>query len=356
MKVEAALLGCDHPHAASHLTTLQTMPEVSGIHLWDPDPAVAEALAAKVGPKLRAVHQHLDSVRSEAAVPWAIAGLRHDRHAELLLRWAEAGKSVLSEKPIGLNSAEVRPVVAAYRQRGLSLSVLYTNRFKPAVGLLREAVAKGWLGRLCSAETRLHTTTVGLRNPRHWLFNKALSGGGILPWLGCHYLDLLRYILGSEVVSVTAHCATLSGEAIDVEDMAVLTLRFANGCLATASFGYLMPGGSGGNSFASKDTWLGLKGTLGSASFAPTDDPQVVDLVTFHPDWVGAPERRVSFREEVVPAYGDRPGLEFAQQALRAALAGEDGPATGEDMLRTWEIIEAAWESAERGVTVALAG
>lgn len=350
----AALLGCGHPHSSSHLQTLCSVDEVTGIHLWDPEPAVAHALAPAAGEKLAAVHDELPALLGDERIGWVLASLRNDLSPEALLACAEAGKPVLSEKPMGRSLGEVEPVVAAFRSRGLSLAVCFQNRWKPAARIAREWVAEGLFGRLCSAETRLHTTQVRLRDPRHWLFDRARSGGGILPWLGCHYLDLLRFVMGAEAVAVTAQCATLSGEAIDVEDMAVLTIEFDNGALATATFGYLMPGGQPGYLTPGYDTWFALKGTLGQLDWEPAADAQRLDAVSVHERWVGAPKRTLALVEEDAKAYGGRPGLEFARECLAAAQRGADGPTCGEDMLAIWRLIEAAYRSQEHGVRVTL--
>ncbi len=347
--IEAALLGCGHPHSTAHLQTLVTMPEIGRLHLWDPEPGVAASLAARCGAKPATVHDDLAAVLSAPAVRWLLVSLRNDLAPDVLLACAEAGKPVLAEKPIGRGSAETAAVVTAFRNRGVSLAVCFQNRYKPAARLIRTWLAEGRLGRVCSAETRLHTTRVGLRNPRHWLFQQSLSGGGILPWLGCHYLDLLRWTMGAEVRTVTAQTAILSGEEIDVEDLAVLTLGFDNGALATATFGYLMPGGNPGYLSPGYDTWFGLKGTAGHIDWNPFGSDQQVTMFSLHPDWVGAPLRQLSFTEEPAEAYGGRSGLQFAQDCLAAALRGEDGPTCGEDLLAVWQIIEAAYHSARDG-------
>lgn len=354
MTTEAALLGCGHPHANSHYETLDSLSEVGRIHLWDEDVVIARQMAERDAGKPVVVHESLDDLLSEASLGWVLAAFRHDVSADLLLRCAAAGKPVYTEKPIGLDGADVARVVAAFREAGLSLSVALVNRYKPAVRQMKRWVANGMIGRPTAAETRLHTTSVRLRNPRHWLFDKARSGGGILPWLGCHHLDLLAYVLDDEPVTVTGEVATLSGEAIDVEDLAVMTIGFAGGLLAAATFGYLMPTGSAGNSFASKDTWFQIKGTDGKVAFEPTSEEQTVTVESHHPAWSGAPARRYSFPEQPAKAYGRRPGLEFARDALLAALEGRDGPATGEDMLRIWRLIEAAYRSSADGVRVDL--
>lgn len=347
--VTAALLGCDHPHSRAHLETLVTLDLVNEIELWDPDPAAAERLAlAMAEPTVSRGPDQLDDLLAEERVRWIVCCVRNDLAPDVLLRCAAAGKPVLAEKPLGRGSAEVAPVVEAFRQAGLSLAVCFQNRYKPGAGAIWGLVQGGFFGRLTVAETRLHTTHVRLRDPSHWLFDRARAGGGILPWLGCHYLDLLRYLLGAEVSEVTAQCATLSGEAIDVEDAAVLTLRFDNGCLATASFGYLMPGGQAGYLNPGYDMYLGLKGTLGGVSWDLGAAPQVIDAVSHHPLWRGAPIRRMSFDEERARAYGQRYGLEFARDCLLAALDGGEPPASGDDMLAVWRIIEQAYDSAGR--------
>ncbi|GAF74529.1 unnamed protein product, partial [marine sediment metagenome] len=299
-------------------------------------------------------HDRLDGLLSAADVPWWLVCLRNDECPAVLLRAAEAGKGVLAEKPIGRSAAEVEPVVAAFRQAGLSLGVAFTNRYRAAAAQARQLVADGRLGRICAAETRLHTSQVALRDPSHWLFDKAVSGGGVLPWLGCHFLDLLRFILGQEVVSVTAQLDTLSGEDIDVEDMAALTLRFDGGALATATFGYLMPLSQPGYHRGAYDTYLGIKGTAGHVSWDIFDPAQRLVVTSTCDDWTSAPQREFHFHEAPAEAYGGRSGLEFARACLRASQQGTAAPATGEDLLAVWQIIDAAYRSSETGARVDL--
>jgi predicted dehydrogenase len=330
------------------------MDEVTAVHLYDADHAAAVELARQAGDKVEVCHYQLDSLLSAADVPWWLACLRNDECPAVLLEAAGAGKSVFAEKPIGRSAAEVEPVVAAFRQAGLSLGVAFTNRYRPAAVQARQLIAEGRLGRITAAETRLHTSQVALRDPAHWLFDNAVSGGGILAWLGCHYLDLLRFILGQEVVSVTAQVDTLSGEDIDVEDVAVLTLRFASGALATATFGYLMPVSPPGYHRGAYDTYLGVKGVAGQISWEVFGPDQRLIATSACDDWAAAPQREFCFHEAPADAYGGRSGLEFARDCLRSAQEGTDPPATGEDLLAVWRIIDAAYESSREGKQVEL--
>ena len=62
----------------------------------------------------------------------------------------------------------------------------------------------------------------------------------MLTWLGCHYIDLMRYMTGDEIVSVQAEIATRSVEKIDVEDVAVLSMRLKSGAVASLHVGYML--------------------------------------------------------------------------------------------------------------------
>src|SRR5262249_43229194 len=117
---------------------------------------------------------------------------------------ANSSKHVLCEKPCARSSAELRPALDAVRRNNVKFAAFYVWRAQPAVQKLRGLVRDGAIGRLTSAELRMVTTQVALRDPSHWLFRRDLAGGGIATWLGCHWFDLLRYTSGQEVDQVTA--------------------------------------------------------------------------------------------------------------------------------------------------------
>ena len=95
-----------------------------------------------------------------------------------------------------------------------------------------------------------------------WFFSKELGGGGHLTILGCHYLDLLRHIAGSDFKSVSAFCRNVGGEAITVEDAAVVNLEFQNGMVGNLNSGYYTSSAEYGSSrhngliIWGRDGWL----------------------------------------------------------------------------------------------------
>jgi predicted dehydrogenase len=286
-------------------------------------------------------------------VATTIVTLPTDATPRMIVTAAQAGKHVLCEKPCARSAAEFRPVITALAEAQRSFSVYYTWRRQPPILKLRDLVRQGALGRLLSVEIRMVTTQVGLRDPRHWLFTAAVSGGGIVSWLGCHWLDMTRFVTGDEVSEVSALAGTLSGEPIDVEDVAAVAFRLSSGALGTLHAGYLIAQGRAGYEGATNDIAFRLRGTLGRADYlwAPEGEQQVV-LHSSAPGWETAARHTFGFTPVPSPAYGGAPGASFVREFLEAADTAGPGPAPAIDALRVIEILDAIYASARQGRVV----
>lgn len=352
--ITAALLGLSHPHALAHLHTLQQLPEVARIALWDAEPqAIAQARAAHPQ-KIAHAATSLDELLAADGLLFAIVCVPTDAAPAICAQALAAGVHVLAEKPIGRSPAEVQAVIDAAERAGCRLGVCYQNRYQPIVREARAIVEQGLIGPLVAAEMRMLTTQVRFRDPASWLFRRDIAGGGVLSWLGCHDLDLLRYIAQDEIVAVSAEVATRSGEAIDVEDVAVLALRFASGALGSLHIAYTLAlHGGGYHNLGGYDTAICFHGRLGRVRWAH-GDPQLYAEST-HPAWAAAPRRALSLPAAESPAYGGVPGEAFVRDFLLACQAGGAPPASGRDALQVARMVAAAYESSAGGRRVAVA-
>lgn len=351
--VKAALLGVEHPHSAGHLRTLQQLPEVQSVVLWDTN---ADALAEKSSEdKVVQVTTDLNDILHDPDLTIVIAALRNDLGPDIFLQTINAGKHVMAEKPIGKTAADTTRVLEAAQAKGVKLGVCYQNRYVPAVKEARRIIEEGLLGELISLELRMITTQVQFRNPQHWLFDKDKSGGGILSWLGCHYIDLMRYLTGDEIVSVAAHTATRNGEDITVEDIATLSVGMASGAVGSLHAGYVLAL-SGGGYFnrAGYDTYIGVNGRLGRLTFSTTTTPPELYAESSHPAWADAPQRRFHYTPGESPAYGGVSGENFIRQFIRAAQGEGEPAATGVDALQVARIVDAAYASDKDGRRIAV--
>ena len=354
--VTAALLGIEHPHSLAHLRTLQALPEVDKILLWDESEQALAAVVAKQGAKVSATYTNLDQLLAHEDLFFVIAALRNDLGPDLFIRTLEAGKHLMAEKPIGRTAADTERVIAVAERTGARLGVCYQNRTLPAVQLMRGLVGDGLIGPLISVELRMITTRVAARNPRNWLFNNAQSGGGILSWLGCHYIDMIRYVTGDEIVGVSAEVATRSGEAIDVEDVATLAFRFRSGAVGSLHAGYMMAlSGGGYHNKAGYDTYGGFNGQLGRITWNSPSSPIKIFAESIHPTWAAAPQRTFDLPLAESPAYGGVSGEQFIRDFIRSAQGAGQAWTTGRDALQVARIVDAAYESSRTGRRIEIA-
>jgi predicted dehydrogenase len=345
-----ALDGLSHPHSQMYLETLEALDEVVGVVLVDPDEA-ARRVAATQTRKVRSSVADLEAALEHPEVTHVLVALPNDRTPAAIVQAIGAGKSVFTEKPGARSAAEFEEVLSALQRRPVPFAIAYLNRWSPPVRQVRELYRAGAIGRLTSVELRMVTTQVGMRNPGSWLFRRKAVGGGVLTWLGCHWLDALRFVTGEEIVRVQAELATTSGEAIDVEDTAAVAFRTAGGAVGSMHAGYLLAVGNPGYRAAGHDIAMILRGTLGAIYYTGGRQEAPLRLESVAPGWRGASLRTYQFTPPPSPGYGGLAGLDFFRAFLQAT-PGDATPADAIDALRLLEVLDAIYEAGATGRAV----
>ncbi|WP_406278389.1 Gfo/Idh/MocA family oxidoreductase [Embleya sp. NBC_00896] len=220
---------------AFHARALAAMDEVEQVVVADADHARAEAFAVEAGVEAGAdarveaasvadVYAKVDAV--VIAAPTAV-------HADLLRRAADAGLPILCEKPIALDPAIARDVVAYVHARGAGLHVGFQRRFDPMYVAARAAVRAGAVGTL----TRVHAVSVD-RQPPHPAF--VPGSGGIYRDTHIHDFDIVPWVTGVPIVEVTAIGANRGADVFrenDDVDVSAVLFRLADDTLGTAHAG-----------------------------------------------------------------------------------------------------------------------
>lgn len=348
--MKALLVGPENPHFIGHLRTLQCLDEVSEIHLAACDdgdaPLLEEARLAHPA-KVMSTGADVATMLQHHKFDFVVGCPRNDRCASVYERVLGAGIPLLAEKPIGRNAAEVVRVVEQAHRAAVPLGVFYVNRLHPAVQAARNFVRDGLLGELMAVELRWYTTQPKFRDPKHWLFNRAQSGGGIVQWLGCHLIDLAHHVTGEEITNAAGALATRSGEAIDVEDAAAIIMKFSGGAVGSLDCGFVLAqSGAGYYNRAGNDTHVAFIGTQGRVWWTPTESPCVVHFESTQASWAHAPRRELQFELPESPAYGGVHGLAFVQAFMRATQGAGAPVATGEDALRVARITDLIYANA----------
>jgi 1,5-anhydro-D-fructose reductase (1,5-anhydro-D-mannitol-forming) len=151
-------------------------------------------------------------------------------HVEQAIAAAEAGKHVLVEKPMALSVSDATEMAAAAERAGVRLGVGFHLRHHPAHRAMRELIAAGDVGDVVLAQAMWGYYSADW--PRDsWKMDPARAGAGSVAALGVHLIDLLRWLVGREVVEV---CAVSDGpeQGFPVEFLTAAVLRFEGGALA----------------------------------------------------------------------------------------------------------------------------
>jgi predicted dehydrogenase len=342
-RLRFAQAGVSAIHANMYRETLGLLAdEIELVGFYDPDPAA-------VRPNIKAPFADVpfyDSLPAllEQARPDAVLVSTYCRDMpDWMRRVAEAGVHLWAEKPFAVHSSQLAPVAEALARNNLAFSCGYSWRFHPITRLIKETYDAGLLGKPYSIEFRYLSNSVRRRGPQHWMFDPALSGGGILNWEGCHWFDLMRFITGSEFSKVAAIEANVGGEPIAVEDAAAVALQFANGMIGSMHTGFFTSGDG--------ETSIGLRGSLGWVKWEVGDHRCTIKST--HPDWATAPVRTFDIPSAPVPGYGPE-GLAL-MRAFVAAIRGEGASGyTIDDAIRSLQIIEGSHESARTGRAITL--
>lgn len=156
-------------------------------------------------------------------------------HVPQAMEALRAGKHVLVEKPLGLNSAECRPVVQLAEQSGVTAGCAYFRRLFPRYQHARDLLKRDEFGRIVLVRMVYFTLfNPQPDDPKYWRVVRSKSGGGPLSDMGTHMFDVLIGLFGLPTY-VYAKCANLI-YPWEVEDSAALLMTLANGALVTASF------------------------------------------------------------------------------------------------------------------------
>jgi len=159
---------------------------------------------------------------------------------------ADHGVHVFAEKSLARTGDALEPVVESVRDVGITVGVAYINRGDPVYRELRDRCAAGFFGELRAFEAQLikNKLAARLRSDRQsdFLYAREDARGGILQWLGCHYLDLFEWVLDDPIVRVSAQLS-YGVDAVDTETGALVQRETESGAHGCLQLGYYLRDG-----------------------------------------------------------------------------------------------------------------
>lgn len=172
--------------------------------------------------------------------------LPHHLHRDAIVDAAEAGKHILTEKPLCTTLEEAKDIEAAVKANGVVLACAHNQMFEPAPRTARQWIREGKLGRLFSLRT-VDCFYAGGGKPVDWGWRGKVEtcGGGCAIDTGYHPTYMLISLANSEPVEVVSFLANYNQPTLEGDDSAQTMVRFANGAVGTlqTSWGHPVPNG-----------------------------------------------------------------------------------------------------------------
>ena len=148
------------------------------------------------------------------------------KHAAIALECIEKGINLIIEKPIALSLEDADNIIIASEQQ---VATCHQNRFNKSIQKIRQALEAGRFGRLFHGTAHIRWN----RGPAYyeqanWRGTWEQDGGALMNQC-IHNIDLLRWMMGDEIIEVTAYTDRLNHDYIEAEDLGIALVKFKNG-------------------------------------------------------------------------------------------------------------------------------
>ncbi|AOZ94054.1 Gfo/Idh/MocA family protein [Paenibacillus crassostreae] len=154
----------------------------------------------------------------------------HYLHASMTKYVASKGKHILTEKPMSITTEEAREMVDVCESNGVTLGVIFQNRYNPGSQLIKDAIMNGSLGQVLGAKCSVTwNRSDEYYSQSDWKGTWEKEGGGVLIDQAIHTMDLMRWFVGEEIEYVDAQIGNRAHEIIEVEDSVEGVIKFKNG-------------------------------------------------------------------------------------------------------------------------------
>lgn len=204
--------------------------------VMDVNPAVAENVCKKYGAEKW--YTDAQSLIADPEVQAVYIASPVMFHTEQVMAAAKAGKHVMCEKPLCINSRESAKAERFCAEQGVKAAVGLMMRYHAHHVRMKEMIESGKLGQVVSLRAQLNCWFPDI--PGNWRQVKATTGGGALIDMGIHCLDLIEYIAGSKTKKAFGFCDTKTFK-YDVDDSANALVLLENGAVGYVDVNYNVP-------------------------------------------------------------------------------------------------------------------
>ncbi len=347
---KVGIIGLGHLHPRTYMPHFEATPATQVVAASDHEEVLREGFAKDFNVR---VYEDWKKLLAGEEIDLAYVFLPHDECPAAAVACAKRKIHVVVEKPVAHTAAGARRVAKACQESRVLFSTPYLWRYHPVCREMKRIVDSGVLGRIVGCEGRcaaggMHRYTEGHAG---WMLQRKKSGGGPMYNLGVHWIDLFRWLLGSEIREVIGKNVHVNQE-YDIEDNSFAICTFTSGATLSLDISYTVP-----DSYPyGRDLYLAVRGTEGCLNFAPAFEGtrQTLFVCSNDPRFGGAPRKTIAFELEPRPGYCGSLGLEYVAEIAEDVRKRRKPLIGADDAIKALEVVEAIYKSSKTGKVVRL--
>lgn len=225
-KLKIGVIGCGRI-SVMHLQSIRAIEDAELICCCDVKKDRADGVALKYGCK---AYYDYEKMLDEESLDAVHICLPHYLHTKAAIYAFSRGVNVLSEKPMDVDYESAVNAVKVAKEKGVLYGVIFQCRYNDSAEFVKAALRSGKLGKIISAVSVLTWSRPdSYYSESDWKGTWDKEGGGVVIDQAIHTIDLVRWIVDSEVKSVSCSMANRGHSIVDVEDSAEGLITFENG-------------------------------------------------------------------------------------------------------------------------------
>ncbi len=315
--------------------------------------ALCDTEAANMTDKVKKLKLHADIpcysdykvMLSEIKPDLVAIATESGKHAQIALDCIKEGCNLIIEKPIALSLTDADAIIAKAKEKNVKVCACHQNRFNKSIQKIREAMEMGRFGKLLYGAAHIRwTRDYEYYSRAKWRGTWAQDGGALMNQC-IHDIDLLRWMMGDEIIEVVGFTDRLKHDYIEAEDMGIALIRFKNG-----SYGIIEGTTDVYPRNLEENLYIfGDKGTVKAGG----ESVNIIEEWRFS-DYIDIPEEVIKAYQEVPPNIYGYGHSKLYKDVIEAIIEDRPPFVDAEAGKRAMELVLAIYQSAATGKKVQL--
>jgi len=225
-KLRVGVIGCGRI-SVRHFLPIKAIEELELVACCDNKPERADAAAKEYG--IKAYYSYEEMIENENLDVVHLC-LPHYLHSKVAIFAFEHGVNVLTEKPMDVDYESAKRAVDFAKDKNLMFGVIFQCRYTEPARLVKKAVQSGKLGKILSVRSVLTwNRSDDYYDSSDWKGTWDKEGGGVVIDQAIHSIDLVNWMVDSEVESISCSMHNHGHKKVNVEDTAEGLITYKNG-------------------------------------------------------------------------------------------------------------------------------